>query len=289
MNELLQQKLKWEQKQRLTMLEATVFWSGSVSTAVLMQNFGISRVQASKDFSAYQTLLPDNIRYDKSAKRYVIQDTFLPAFMAGTVSEFLQVLKIHQTGDKPTIVRLAENLPGVELVEPVIRQIDAAILKTVNQAVVLRKIVKVRYQSMSSDGPANYELSPHALVFDGMRWHVRAFSVSHGQFRDFVLARMVAAELMEGSAVESDRDHFWHTFVEVNIAPHPGLSDAQKQAVEFDFAMRDGILSCNVRAALVNYFLLAMRIGPDDLTREAKVQQIILLNRDELVVYLWQK
>ena len=258
-----------------------------MSTSVLTKNFGISRVQASKDFSFYQKLLPENICYDKSAKRYVIQSTFQPSFMEGSVAEFLQVLKIQQVADKPAIVSLVENLPNVQLVEPVLRHIDAEILRTVNQAIVMKKQVKVRYQSMSSNGPADYVLSPHTLVFDGMRWHVRAFSATHRQFRDFVLARMMTAELIEGTGPASDEDRLWHTFVEVKIAPHPGLSETQKLVIEFDFAMQDGILACKVRAALVNYFLLAMRIGPDDLARAAKVQQIVLLNRGELAEYLW--
>ena len=69
LNPLLQQSIKWEQRQRLTLLEATVFWSGEFSTNVLMECFGISRVQASKDLTLYQSLCPGNIRYDKFLKR----------------------------------------------------------------------------------------------------------------------------------------------------------------------------------------------------------------------------
>ena len=47
-----------------------------------------------------------------------------------------------------------------------------------------------------------------------------------------------------------------------------------------------GVLGHEVRAALLPYFLRTMRIGPDDLTREAMVQQIVLLNREELKEYL---
>jgi hypothetical protein len=64
------------------------------------------------------------------------------------------------------------------------------------------------------------------------------------------------------------------------------LSESQKAAIEFDYAMENGILAHKVRAAVVPYFLKAMRIGPDDLMREASVQQIVLLNRDELKDYL---
>jgi len=63
------------------------------------------------------------------------------------------------------------------------------------------------------------------------------------------------------------------------------LSATQKQAVEFDYGMTSGVLEHKVRAALVPYFLRAMRISRDDLAREAMIQQVVLLNRDELDRY----
>ncbi|MEC4747652.1 WYL domain-containing protein [Methylomicrobium sp. Wu6] len=283
----MQQHLKWEQQQRLTLLEATVFWSGEVSTAALMGNFGISRVQASKDLTTYQGLCPGNIRYDKHKKRYVITEAFTPAFMTGTAAEFLQVLKTNQSQDNGFIVPLIQNLPAVEVLEPVFRKIDRAILQTVNQAIVQRKEIQVRYQSMSNHLPLDYFLSPHTLVFDGLRWHIRAFSQSHGQFRDFVLSRILAAETVGDAVKDRDEDRIWNTYVQAVIAPHPGLTESQRAAIEFDYAMESGELKLRIRAALLNYYLSAIRIGPDDLQRPAHAQQIILANREELKVYLW--
>lgn len=285
-NPLLQQSIKWEQRQRLTLLEATVFWSGEFSTNVLMECFGISRVQASKDLTLYQSLCPGNIRYDKFLKRYVVDETFKPIFMTGTAGEFLQVLKIQQDRTGGALVTLVKNLPVVDVLEPVFRQINPAVLQTVNQAIVAGKEVLVRYQSMSRAEPVEHRLCPHALVFDGLRWHARAFSYTHHEFRDFVLARMFSAELKFSAEVDASGDAAWHEFVCVRMGAHPGLSDTQKEAVEFDYGMESGILEHKVRAALVPYFLRAMRINHDDLTRDAMTQQIVLLNRDELNKYL---
>ena len=284
-NNLLQPPIKWEQRQRLTLLEATVFWSGEFFTNVLMDGFGISRVQASKDLTLYQSLCPGNIRYDKSLKRYVVDELFNPAFMTGTAGEFLQVLKVQQDQAGSAVVTLVKNLPEVDVLEPVFRQVNAAVLRAVNQAIVAGKEVQVRYQSMSRPEPALHRLCPHALVFDGLRWHARAFSYTHHEFRDFVLARMLSAELTVSADVDTSEDVAWHKFVDVRIGAHPGLSATQKQAVEFDYGMEAGVLEHQVRAALVPYFLRVMRINRDDLTREAMVQQIVLLNRDDLEQY----
>jgi hypothetical protein len=284
-NNILQQPIKWEQRQRLTLLEATVFWSGEFSTNTSMACFCISRVQASKDLTLYQTLCPGNIRYDKYLKRYLVDESFKPAFMIGTAGEFLQVLKIQQNRTGGAVVTLVKNLPEVDVLEPVFRQVNAAILQTVNQAIVAGKEMQVRYQSMSRPEPALHRLCPHALVFDGLRWHVRAFSFTHHEFRDFVLARMSSAELGTFGKIDASEDTAWHEFVNVRIGTHPGLSATQKEAIEFDYDMEAGVLEHQVRAALVPYFLRVMRINRDDLTREAMVQQIVLLNRDELDKY----
>jgi predicted DNA-binding transcriptional regulator YafY len=211
------------------LLEATVFWSGEVSTNTLIQHFGISRVQASKDLTLYQTLCqtlyPGNIRYDKSLKRYVIDETF----MAGSAAKFLQILKICQDGRANALVALTDNLPAVEVLEPAFRQVDPAVLRTVNRAIVSAKAVRIRYQSMSHSEPAEHRLCPHALVFDGLRWYTRAFSHIHGEFRDFVLARILSAEFADFAEVEASEDKAWQTSVPVKIASHPGLSDAQKK------------------------------------------------------------
>jgi len=285
-NNRLQQNLKWEQRQRLTLLEATVFWSGEVSTHALLQRFGISRVQASKDLTLYQSLCPDNIRYDKFLKRYVINPCFKAAFMQGSAGEFLQVLQMPRATGSGAVLALAENLPAVEVMEPAFRQVRPEVLQIVNQAIVGSKEVQVLYQSMSRPEPALHRLHPHALVYDGLRWHARAYSYTHQAFRDFVLVRMLSAELVGDGEQDATDDAAWQAWVCVKIGPHPGLSPAQRQAVAFDYGMRDGLLQRETRGALVPYLLKTLRIGPDDFQRRAEVQQIVLLNRDELQGWL---
>ncbi|MDD5463202.1 MAG: WYL domain-containing protein [Methylococcales bacterium] len=181
---------------------------------------------------------------------------------------------------------LADNLPVVDVLEPAFRQVDPTVLKMINQAIVSAKTVRVRYQSMSHTEPVEHRICPHALVFDGLRCHTRAFSHSHDEFRDLVLARILSAEFAGFAKVDASGDTAWQTFVPVKIAAHPCLSDAQKKAVEFDYGMIDGVLERQARGALLPYFLKMMRIGSDDLAREAMVQQVVLLNREDLKAYL---
>lgn len=51
--------------------------------------------------------------------------------------------------------------------------------------------VTISYQSMTSVDASSRTISPHALGFDGFRWHVPAYCHKRGRFSDFVLARML--------------------------------------------------------------------------------------------------
>lgn len=287
MSQFLQMALKWEQRQRLTLLEATVYWSGEVSSRTLVNYFGISRVQASKDLALYQALCPGNIRYDKHLKRYVTDDSFRPGFMDGSTGELLQVLQLQQRNGNETLIALVGNLPPVEIVNPLVRRIDARILRGVVRAVRFNFELEIFYQSMSKPQPAKLRVSPHTLIFDGLRWHMRAYSVTHDGFRDFVLARIHRLTIRGKADDAPVVDRLWQQRVTVEIGPHPGLSAAQRSVIERDFGMVGGKCVTEIRVALLSYFLLSMRIGADDRQRDAAAQQIVLLNREELQAFIF--
>lgn len=47
--------------------------------------------------------------------------------------------------------------------------------------------------------------------------------------------------------MDASEDGHWDTFVSVKIGAHPGLSNTQKAAIEFDYGMVNGILAREVR------------------------------------------
>ncbi len=277
--------LKWEVHQRLTLLEATVFWTGELVTGFLTSTFNISRIQATKDIGLYLALRPDNLRYDRSRKRYLITEQFKPLLISGSAQECLQVLQTTQSVS-PSVVTLISNLPTVEVIAPPARLLDIDVLRPVLQAARFGLALEIVYQSMTTPVPKALIILPQALVFDGLRWHVRAFSQTHDQFRDFVLARIHSVKALGKLDRPCPVDELWNKWVTVAIGPHPSLSLTQQQVIERDFGMAAGRLCTQVRAALVPYFLLGMRIGRDDVKRDALTQQIVLLNREEIVAYV---
>ncbi|MDO8939534.1 MAG: WYL domain-containing protein [Methylicorpusculum sp.] len=282
MSEFLHDRLKWEQRQRLILLEATVFWSGEISTASLVEFFGISRVQASKDLSLYQSLCPGNIFYDNHIKRYVVDEAFKPFFMEGSTGELLLVLKLQQQKDAKVMVALVGNLPSVEIVNPLGRQIDELLMRSVVRAIRFNLEIEITYQSMTSHELATLKVVPYTLVFDGLQWHLRAYSIKESVYRDFVLARIYQVTILGKAEEPPFLDGLWEAWVSVEIGPHPGLSEMHKSVVERDYGMVDGKCVTKVRAALLPYFLLCMRIAKDDSKRDPLLQKIVLLNRKEL-------
>lgn len=277
--------LKWEVHQRLMLLEATVFWTGELVTGFLTETFGISRIQATKDIALYLSFRPENLRYDRSLKRYVITDLFKPLLINGQPQECLLVMQASKNAALP-VVTLISNLPAIEMVAAPVRLIDVDILRPVLQAARFGRQLEIVYQSLSSTQEAIHSVLPHALVFDGLRWHMRAFSWSHNEYRDFVLARVFQVKTVSKTSDVAIPDRLWESWVTVKIGAHPGLNDNQKKVIERDYGMIDGSLPIPIRAALVPYLLLMLRVGPDDYQRQALVQQIVLLNRVELQPFL---
>ncbi len=69
----------------------------------------------------------------------------------------------------------------------------------------------------------------------------------------------------------------------LEIGPHPDLSDNQRRAIEMDYGMESGRAQIAVRRALLFYALKRLGLDTDPAARRPQDQQIVLLNRDEVI------
>ncbi len=132
---------------------------------------------------------------------------------------------------------------------------DLATLAVITRAIHAKKAIRVSYISLSS-GPTERELVPLALSDNGLRWHLRAFDRYSNSFCDFVLTRIAQAVSLEHEAAEHEllhADEQWMRIVELELVPHPAIT--WPQAIEADYAMKDGMLRLKIRAALAGYAL----------------------------------
>jgi len=268
------------------MIEERLFWLGDVNRADLIRRFGVSPSQASKDIARYLELGAPGLAYDKSAKRYVAGENFRPVIVEPNAARFLGELRLADLG----IIAGEETLAGASIpfdATPLPeRSIDPYVLRAVLAAIRARQGLAITYQSMSREEPVRRKIAPHAIAYDGFRWHARAFDQESGAFRDFVLSRISRPKADAAIVSRPEDDSDWRTFVELVIAPHPGLTPAQSRAIAIDYGITRGSSRIRVRRALLFYALkrLGLDVPPD--TRPPHEQHIVLVNRSEIAAIL---
>lgn len=277
-----ERRMRWSVEQRLEFIDFRLFWEGRVNRPDLIRTFGISEPQASTDLGLYQQLRAQNLRYDKSHKTYVCAEHFEPLFAEPTARYYLSQLRSVADGVLEADQTWLGWMPPYAVVPLVRRRLDSQKLRAVLRAIRESLAMRVDYQSFSKPDPSLRWLTPHALGFDGFRWHVRAWCHEHNDFRDFVLARVLSISEFEPHRIDRERDLAWSTEVTFRIGPHPGMSKAQRRVTELDFGMRDGVVKVSTKVCLSYYLERQLGLDLDPKKIPPERQQITLLNRAEV-------
>ncbi|MCP1509060.1 putative DNA-binding transcriptional regulator YafY [Pseudomonas marginalis] len=282
------EQVRWDLALRYRLIETVVWWEGRLTTGHLIQSFGISRQQASKDINTYITEhAPKNLTYDKKIKGYVPSKTFKPLFIDDSASAYLHLL--YQNHERaPHIDGLALAYAHTKVLDVPDRPIRPEILRPLLKACRDGLRLETEYVSLNSPQVDIRLIAPHTLVYTGMRWHVRAYCEKNREYRDFVLSRLRGEPgLLDGSENTQALDDDWNTEIPVIIAPDGRLSAAQKAIIETDFGMVDGQLVVPSRRALVKYVLQRYQIDARNLDPNPEAQQIVVTNLKDLRPWLY--
>lgn len=266
----------WGQQQRLEFIEFRLFWEGRLNRSDLIDFFGISLPQASLDLARYIEMAPRNILYDRQQKTYLAAGAFSPAIVSAEPAAYFDLL----LAPKRSQANFLGWLPPMGLVEPPHRRVKAPVLRAVLFALRDRRKLRIKYQSLSRPAATTREISPHAIAYDGFRWHARAFCHEHEDFRDFVFARMLKIQGHSPSPIDPKQDTAWWRLLNLVLAPHPDLSAAQKRAIALDYGMKKGRLVLETRQALAFYVLkqLGLQLTAD----ERRLEHLVLLNQKQI-------
>jgi len=283
------EQVRWDLALRYRLIETVAWWEGRLTTGHLIQSFGISRQQASKDINTYiNEHAPKNLTYDKQIKGYVPSKVFKPLFIDDSASAYLHLL-YQNNARAPHIEGLALAYAHTKVLEVPDRSIKAEILRPLLKACREHLRLDIDYVSLNSPEPEGRTIAPHTLVYTGMRWHVRAYCEKNREYRDFVLSRLRGVPDMREDETENgiDGDEVWNTEVSVIIKPDGRLNKAQQAIIEVDFGMTDGQLIVPSRRALVMYVLQRYQIDPKNLNPNPEAQQIMVANLKELKPWLY--
>lgn len=266
-------------RRRLEFIEFRLYWQGTLNRADVCEQFKVSQQQASADLGAYQELTPGNCDYDKRAKTFVAADELKPAFGEPDPQRILNELRaIAYEISTPEDSWVGELPPFATAPYPP-RSVDVRVLRRVLRSIQLREAMCIYYQSFSRPESIWRWITPHALAYDGHRWHARAFCHDRRDFNDFVLGRVLDMHESAADEVDPALDREWEEQVELEIGIHPDAPATQRPAIELDHGMKDGRLTVPVRGALARYLMRWMRadLKPDVVGPE--LSQIALLNR----------
>ncbi len=277
------EKRSWGVHKRLEFIERRLYWEGRINRSDLIQFFDISAQQASSDLSEYQSIAPHNVEYDKNAKHYRATTAFQSQLGQPNTEWYLAQL-LASLENKGTQLDWLSRLPSYDAVPSPRRGIDPERLRVLVQALQNHQAINVLYQSFSQSEPIWRTIAPHALAFDGLRWHTRAYCYLGQSFKDFTISRIFEIKNREPSEIASSDDESWNQNITLVIGPHPELSEGQKKLIELDYDMHDGKLELTTRIALVPYVVRHLRLDLDKYTNSSRVCQIVLLNKEELDV-----
>lgn len=258
-------------KREFNFIEVQVKWRGQLASTDIAKQFLISKGSSKRILQEYKKLHPSQLYYCKYKKTNLPQQSFSSIYSEG------KLIELAQYHDKVFLAEQDQNQPYFATIKLPTHYISPSLVSNLLIAIEARKRLEVNYISLRSTDYDGRIIAPHHFVFDGHRWHVRAYDEKNQAFLDFNLSRFSGSGEFEEDLSNTPTvldDIEWQTFVDVVIVPDPRLSNAQKQCIEREYQMENGQLIIPTRAALVKYLLLRLRL--DIFKNIAEAQQIML-------------
>ncbi len=276
-------KVRWGQNRRLNFIDVRLQYDGRINRSDLMQFFDISAPQASADLGLYQQLAGDNLVYDTRQRIYLATPAFKPITKRSEATRYLNELQRLARGIVEPDESFVGYQPSTGVVVSPSRAIEANEVATLLRAIRDRVALRVRYQSMDAPEPQEWVLSPHALGFDGLRWHARAWCHARQVFRDFAIGRLdVLEHVSSAKLVDPLLDEGWNNEVTVSLVPHPGLTPSQRRVVMRDYGMVDGHCELRCRKAMLFYTLRHLNLESLAISDVPAQQHVVVENAEEV-------
>ncbi len=277
--------IKWGSRQRLQFIEMMAYYTGVVTRTDIVNAFGISDAAATKDLNFYSQLAPANLIYKHAVFGFVPGDAFRELFADLSPAVVLPMLAANlpatgsPTGANPIYGISVDSLPLPS------RLPSKTVLAQLVRAIRTRRKLTIKYHSLSDrESKSTRIIEPHSLINTGLRWHVRAYSEETYDFRDFVLSRIIDAQLRDDGAESSVLyDDDWMETVTLQLTPHPNLTKAKRESLVIDYGARGEVIELTTRRALVGYVLQRLAVDTSvDHSLNPNAYQLIVMNREEI-------
>lgn len=269
--------------QRLRQLELLLRWEGRIGNARLRELFLLSSIRASQWIRELRETQPKWSQWNRIDRSF----DATPAFYREQFSETGSLAQYLSIVGQPNALQ-ATDQHVIVAAFPDISTPDPKVFAPLVSAARLGRSVEIAYRSMRDPKPHQRIISPHSIVRAGRRWHVRAYSESNKQFRDYALGRIVNAKLLDLAAdfsMKDDKD--WMTEVPVRLIAHPNLTSEQESLIRFEYFKDTAARVTTCRGPLVHYFIQDMRAAVDIKTQRPPDYQLAVENIKEVRQWLF--
>ena len=136
------------------------------------------------------------------------------------------------------------------------RKADPKTIARLHQAIRSGEALHVRYTSMSSCADKGQWIAPTRFTSDGESVHLRAFSLKHGEYRNYLPIRIEPDSSFEEKLLVEPlpEDEGWNTRAIIWLRPKSGLSEQQARVVRREFGFEGEFLRVETRKALEFFF-----------------------------------
>lgn len=259
-------------------------WEGQLSRQRVMGLYGVGPVRASGLLRSFREALPDATRWDSRSKSYIATEAFFSSKSAAHEDGFDWYLA--KVGLPAARINAAPSPVWVAFTD--FARPQPKVFSAFYRAITERRQAEITYRSMKEPAAHTRLLEPHSLVRAGRRWHLRAFSLHHQQYRDFSLGRILKVRLLEQpQGTSPDEDEAWNAPVRVVLVAHPALTADQGDVVRHEYFQGTARRVETTRGALVAYFVQDIRAAVDVQKQVPPDFQLAVENTQEVRPWLF--
>ena len=278
-------------QQRLTLLASILLWEGRLNNARLREIFDLSSVRASEWIREFRETYPGWTEWNSKTRSY---HATMKAYRsdgsgeqrkqsdATSLSQYLGLVGIPHSVTEPSQSRaIWAAFPDLSVPSP-------RTFALVSEAIRERQTLQITYRSMREPTPHLRVIAPHSLIRAGRRWHLRAFSTTNQDFRDYALGRVEKVERLDSPAERTEKDdRAWMTKVPVRLVAHPDLTPEQEALIRFEYFNNTAARVDTCRGALVSYFIQDVRAAVDPAKQRPPDFQMAVANIEEVRPWLF--
>lgn len=278
-------------QQRLTLLASILLWEGRLNNARLREIFDLSSVRASEWIREFRETYPGWTEWNSKTRSYHATTKAYRSDGSGeqrkqsdatSLSQYLGLVGIPHSVTEPSQSRaIWAAFPDLSIPSP-------RTFALVSEAIRERQTLQITYRSMREPTPHLRVIAPHSLIRAGRRWHLRAFSSTNQDFRDYALGRVEKVERLDSPAERTEKDdRAWMTKVPVRLVAHPDLTPEQEALIRFEYFNNTAARVDTCRGALVSYFIQDVRAAIDPAKQQPPDFQMAVANIEEVRPWLF--